>query len=165
MKAGVVSEQQVKAAFLFNFIRFVDWPGGTFHDKGAPIVVGVSGNDPLSKEVEECLRDKSVNGRKLSFKPINWPDEISGVHILMVCASEAKSVSAVLAKVKGAPVLTVGETERFAEQGGVINFYISENKVRFEINIDAAQRARLKISSQLLTLAKIVKEDARAERM
>jgi len=99
------------------------------------------------------------------LRQIEWPGEIKGVHILLLCASEAKFTPAVLASLKGSPVLTVGETDRFGMLGGIINFYIEENRVRFEINIEAAEKARLKIGSQLLSLAKIIRPDSHVGRM
>jgi len=159
------SEEQVKAAFLFNFIRFVDWPDGAFAEKTAPIVIGILGEDALGREIERFLRGKSVQGRKLLLRKLEWPGEIKGCHILMVPASGAKAAPEILASVKENPVLTVGETDRFSQQGGIINFYLEGNKVRFAINIEAAERAKLKISSQLLGLAKIIRDDPRAGRM
>jgi|WetSurSiteA1Bulk_404760.scaffolds.fasta_scaffold09845_2 hypothetical protein len=160
-----LSEQQVKAAFLYYFIKFIDWPQEAFPDKNSPILVGVIGDDSLGRELEQSLRNKTINGRELVLRQIGWPGDLKGYHILLLCASEAKSTPAVLASVKGSPVLTVGEIDRFGEQGGIINFYIEEKKVRFEINIDAAKNSRLKISSQLLSLAKIIRDDPRAGRM
>jgi hypothetical protein len=164
-KPGTLSEQQVKAAFLFNFIKFVDWPQGAFLQKSSPILIGVIGDDPLARELEQSLRNKSINGRELVLRQIGWPSDVKGYHILLLCASEAKATPAVLASVKESPTLTIGEIDRFGEQGGIINFYIEEKKVRFEINLDAAEKARLKISSQLLSLARIIKDDPRAGRM
>jgi hypothetical protein len=160
-----LSEQQVKAAFLYYFIKFIDWPQEVFPEKNSPILVGVIGDDSLGRELDQSLRKKTINGRELVLRQIGWPGEVKGYHILLLCASEAKVIPAVLASVKGSPVLTVGEIDRFGEQGGIINFYIEDKKVRFEINIDAAEKARLKISSQLLSLAKIVRDDPRAGRM
>ena len=164
-KPNSLSEQQVKAAFLFNFIKFIEWPAGAFPDKNSPIVIGIIGDDPVGRGLEQYLQNKSIGGRELVMRQIEWPGEIRGVHILLLCASEAKAASAILACLKGTSVLTVGETDRFGKQGGIINFYIEENKVRFEINIDAAGQARLKISSQLLSLAKIIHEDPHTGRM
>ncbi len=164
-KPSTLSEQQVKAAFLFNFIKFVEWPASAFADRNSPLVIGIIGDDPVGRELAQSFQNKSINGRDLVLRQLAWPGEIRGVHILLLCASEAKSASAVLAGIKGIPVLTIGETDRFGRQGGIINFYIEENKVRFEINIDAAEKARLKISSQLLSLAKIIREDSHAGRM
>ena len=160
-----LSEQQVKAAFLYYFIKFIDWPQEAFPDKNAPILVGVIGDDSLGRELEQSLRNKTINGRELMLRQIGWPGEVRGYHILLLCASEAKVIPAVLASVKGSPVLTVGDIDRFGEQGGIINFYIEDKKVRFEINIDAAEKAQLKIGSQLLSLAKIVRDDRRTGRM
>jgi hypothetical protein len=159
------SEQQVKAAFLFNFIKFINWPQGAFPDKNSPIQVGIIGDDALGRELEQSLHGKSINGREIKLRQTGWPADTTGYHILLLCTSEAQSIPSILASVKGSPVLTVGDMERFGEKGGIINFYIEEKKVRFEINIDAAEKARLKISSQLLSLARIIRDDPRAGRM
>jgi hypothetical protein len=161
----IPSEERVKTAFLFNFVKFVDWPSGVFADNNSPVLIGIIGDDPLSGELEASLRGKNINGRKLIMRRIAWPGEIKGMHILMVCASESRAAQEILASVKGKPVLTIGEMDRFGQQGGIINFFIEEKKVRFEINIDAADKARLKISSQLLALARIIRDNPRAERM
>jgi len=160
-KAKISSEEQVKAAFLFSFVKFIDWPSGVFAAKNSPILIGTIGDDPLGGELRESLHGKNVNGRELVVQKIDWPGETEGLHILLICASEAKSTPEVLASVKGNPVLTIGEMEQFGQQGGIINFYIQEKKVRFEINIDAANKARLKISSQLLSLARIIRDNPR----
>jgi hypothetical protein len=159
------SEEQVKAAFLFNFIKFVDWPNGVFAGKNSPFVIGVIGDGPFGKEIRESLQGKTISGRELQIRKITRPGEIRGMHALLVCASEVGIMPEVLASVKGTPVLTIGEMDQFGQQGGIINFYLQDNKVRFEINLDAADKARLKISSQLLSLARIIKDNAPAGRM
>jgi hypothetical protein len=164
-KPSSLSEPKVKAAFLFNFIQFIEWPAGAFPDKYSPIVVGIIGDDSTGRALEQSLQNRSISGRDLVLRQIEWPGEIKGVHILLLCASEAKDTASILASLKGNPILTVGETDRFGKLGGIINFYIEENKVRFEINIDAAEKARLKISSQLLSLAKIIRADSHTGRM
>jgi hypothetical protein len=163
--SSISSEERIKTAFLFNFMKFVDWPSGAFADNHAPMLIGVIGDDPLGGELEASLRGKNINGRELIIRRIAWPGDIRGMHILLVCASEARVAQDILASVKGNPVLTVGEMDRFGQQGGIINFFIEEKKVRFEINIDEADKARLKISSQLLTLARIIRNNPRVGRM
>jgi hypothetical protein len=161
----ISSEERVKAAFVFNFMKFVDWPGGVFADNNSPMLIGIIGDNPLGVELEASLRGKNINGRKLAIRRISWPGEIRGIHILLICGSEARAAQDILASVKGNPVLTIGEMDRFGQQGGIINFFIEEKKVRFEINIDAADKSRLKISSQLLTLARIISDNPRPGRM
>jgi hypothetical protein len=164
-KPRISSEEQIKAAFIFNLMKFVDWPSSVFADKNSPMLIGIIGDNPLGGELESSLIGKNINGRKLLLRRIAWPGDLRGIHIILVSASEARAAQEILASVKGNPVLTIGEMDRFGRQGGIINFFLEEKKVRFEINIDAADKARLKISSQLLTLSRIIRDDPRAGRM
>jgi hypothetical protein len=127
----MLSEQQVKAAFLYYSIKFIDWPQEVFPDKNAPILVGVIGDDPLARELEQSLRNKSINGKNLVLRQFGWPSDVKGYHILLLCASEAKAMPAVLASVTGSPVLTVGEIDRFGEQGGNHQFLYRRQESAF----------------------------------
>ncbi len=153
------SEYQVKAAFLYNFARFVEWPTDAFLDAHAPILLGIVGEDPFGDALEQALKGKSVNGRELVLKRLTRQQDLKGFHMLFVSSSEARHLSQIMESLKGKCVLTVGETEGFAQTGGVINFTLEENKVHFEINVDTAERAHLKISSKLLALAKVLKDE------
>ncbi|HEX2711650.1 MAG TPA: YfiR family protein [Candidatus Acidoferrales bacterium] len=149
-------EYQIKAAFLYNFAKFVEWPADAFADPHAPLVLGIVGEDPFGSVLDKLVLDKTVNGRGLLIKRLKHGPDLRNCHILFVSSSERKRVAQILESLQGASVLTVGETQRFAQSGGVIDFILEENKVRFEINSDAAARARLNISSKLLALARIV---------
>ena len=153
------SEYQVKAAFLYNFARFVEWPSNAFPDAQAPILLGVVGEDPFGGALEQVIKGKTVNGRELVLKRLTRQQDLKGFHMLFVSSSEARHLSQILESLKGKCVLTIGETEGFAQTGGVINFTLEENKVHFEINVDTAERAHLKISSKLLALAKVLKDE------
>ena len=153
------SEYQVKAAFLYNFARFVEWPKDAFPDNQAPILLGVVGEDPFGGALEQVIKGKTVNGRELVLKRLTRQQDLKGFHMLFVSSSEARHLSQIMESLRGKCVLTVGETEGFAQTGGVINFTLEENKVHFEINVDTAERAHLKISSKLLALAKVLKEE------
>lgn len=150
------TEYQIKAAFLYNFAKFVEWPADTFADPHAPLVLGIVGEDPFGSALDKLAVDKTVNGRGLVIKRLKQGPDLRNCHILFVSSSERKRIPQILGSLQGASVLTVGETERFAQSGGVIDFILEENKVRFEINSDAAARARLNISSKLLALARMV---------
>jgi len=156
-----VTEYQVKAAFLYNFARFVEWPPDTFSAAQSPIVLGILGDDPFGLVLDEMVYGKAVNGRGFVVKRVVEGAELRSCHILFIGSSEKKHLARILQGVKGAGVLTVGDMGRFAESGGVIHFFLAENKVRFAINLDAAARARLKISSKLLVLARIVGDEQR----
>jgi len=152
----VAREYQVKAIFLFNFVQFVTWPAAAFPDRRTPIIIGILGDDPFGPFLEDAVRGEVIDGRPLTIKRFQGVEEVIDSHILFISKSETGRLSQILAAVRGHNILTVGETEAFAHQGGVINFITVGNKVRYEINVEAAERAHLDISSKLLRLAKIV---------
>jgi hypothetical protein len=155
--AEPVSAAKVKAAFLYNFLKFVDWPDSAFTNSQSPYVVGILGRDPFGKVLEETFEDKPLNGRKVTIRRID-EDEASQCHLVFISPSEQRHLPQIFEALKAKPVLTVGDSEGFATSGGIINFIEEEKKIRFEINIDAAKRANLKLHSTMLNLAKIVRD-------
>jgi hypothetical protein len=155
-------EYLIKAAFLFNFAKFVEWPADSFKDDLSPINLYILGTDPFGPALD-IIKDKTVKGRPLKIKRANKVDDIEACHILFISASEKENLKQILYALRNSSTLTVSETEGFAQMGGIINFVIINKKVHFEINLDAAQRSRLKMSSQLLKLAKIVIPDSKKE--
>ena len=152
------AEYPLKLAFLFNFIHFVEWPTDSFRDPGAPLVICIVGRDPFSHDLEAELRTRKVGDHPVEVKIQTPNDKLSVCHIVFVPATERNQSEKILRGLEGTRTLTVGETEGFAVQGGIINFTVEDNKVHFEINRLAADRAGLKIGSRLLSIAKIVKE-------
>lgn len=152
----VPREYQLKAVFLFNFAQFVEWPPTAFPEAGAPIYIGVLGDDPFGPILEQVVRGETIHHRRLVIKRSRQLEDLKACHLLFISRSEEGQLAQILAGVAGASILTVGETEQFAHRGGVINFTLQENKIRFEINLHAAERAGLKISSKLLQLATVV---------
>lgn len=150
------SEYEVKAAFLFNFAKFVEWPEDSFADSYSPIVIGILGQDPFSGALDHTIGGKTVNGRALMVKRLAQGQDARACHILFVCSSERKRLSQILASLGGTSVLTVSDMDDFAYAGGIINFVLENSKVKFQVNATAAARARLRISSKLLTLARKV---------
>jgi hypothetical protein len=150
-------EYAVKAAFLYNFARFVEWPGQALGNGGSPLLVGVMGDDPFGNSIDQVVAGKNVNGHPIAVNRLRWGQDLRQCHILFISSSEARRLPQILASLRGASVLTVADMERFDQQGGVVRFFIEDGKVRFEINVDAADRAGLRISSKLLALAKIVR--------
>jgi hypothetical protein len=150
-------EYRLKLAYLYNFAQFVNWPLEAFRGPGAPLTMCVAGRDPFQGEIEQGLRGRSVGGHPIEIRKLKTNDDPRGCHIIFVPAGDKKLSARILAAVRGSSTLTVGETKDFAATGGVINLTLSENKLRFEINLDAATQTRLKISSKLLALATIVK--------
>ena len=149
-------EYQVKAVFLFNFAQFVEWPPTAFPEPGAPISIGVLGDDPFGTALEETVRGETVGNRKITVQRSHKVEDLKNCQLLFISKSEKGRTAEILSSLTPGPVLTVSEVESFAHQGGVINFYLEGNKVRFEINPAAARRQRLKLNSQLLSLGKIV---------
>jgi len=149
-------EYQVKAAFLYNFARFIEWPPDAFPSEKSPITFCVYGPDPFGNSLDDVIRGKSVNNREfLARRPRDYP-ELRTCQLVFVSEKEDKHLGEILSSVKGSSVLLVGESQDFAERGGTVQFFLENNKLRFAVNVDAAKRARLQISSKLLALAKIV---------
>jgi hypothetical protein len=151
--ATSAKEAQIKAAFLYNFTKFVEWPEASFATPTDVFVVGLFGDSALQYVLETTVRDRQVNGRRIIVKRVVTPIEAQAVHLLFVEASEQAGFSDVWQKIAGSTVLVVGESPEFLASGGCIRLILDEQRLRFEINATAAERARLKISSQLQKLA------------
>lgn len=149
-------EYEVKAAFIYNFAKFIDWPPETKNGEREPFIVGIYGNDPFDGTMDQMLQNKTIADRKIVIQRFNHVSEINFCHILFIGVSERSQLAQVIEKLKGKSILTIGDMESFARRGGMINFFMEGNKIRFEINKEAAERAGLRVSSQLLKLAKIV---------
>jgi len=158
LRAQSATEYQVKAVFLYNFAKFVEWPSDPGGSSG-PISICVLGDDPFDGILDQAIKGKTVNGRELVIKRFKQVGEAAACQIVFISSSNKKVLRPILESLIRAGALTVGETEGFAQLGGVINLTLEDNRVHFEINVDAAQRARLKISSKLLSLAKIVRDE------
>jgi len=154
-----VEEYEVKAAFLFNFAKFVEWPFEVFSDPNAPLVITVFGDDPFNGSLE-AVKNKLVNNRKLTIRRVKEIQDLGKSNVLFVSSSEKRELVRILEALQGQSVLTVGEDAAFTQCGGIINFVKEDNRIRFEVNVSAAERAGLKISSRLLALARIVKSSA-----
>ena len=157
-RAQMLDEYQVKAAFLYNFAKFVEWPPQAFQGTGEPIAICVVGQDRFEGALEETVKGKEAEGRPLVVRNVPAANGFAGCQILFVSASERKHFPAILSNAKKCGLLTVGEAEGFASAGGVINFKLEGGRVRFEINVEAAQQRELRISSKLLMLAETVKK-------
>jgi hypothetical protein len=153
--AQTTGEYQVKAAFLLNFAKFVQWPPQTFKSSGDSISICVLGPNPFGSSLDEAVDGKSIDGRKFAVRQVADVQQAGGCQILFIASSQKKHSTE--AAVATAGVLTVGESDGFAARGGVIGFKLEGGRVRIEINVDAADRRKLRISSKLLSLAHIVK--------
>jgi hypothetical protein len=150
------SEYQVKAAYLFNFLKFVEWPAETFADPLAPIVIGIVGDDPFGNALPQVVIGKTVQGRDLVIRKYRAGEDLRGSHILFISASEKKRLPQLLVSLHGSNALTVADVDGFLEEGGMIQLFSEDNRVRFAINVEATLRAKLKLSSKLLSLARVV---------
>jgi hypothetical protein len=151
-------EYRVKAVFLYNFAKFVEWPPETFRKSTDPITICTLGYDPYRRALEETVHEKTIRSRTFLVRQVSDVEQANTCQILFVSASERKRAAAILPGLKATGVLTVGETEGFAAEGGVINFKMEDGRVRLEVNVAAAERAKLRISSKLLSLVQIVKK-------
>jgi hypothetical protein len=173
-------EQQIKAAFLYNFIKFVDWPEEKMADSNEPIIIGIIGSEDFI-DAFEPVKHKKIKNRNISIKyfaglekldkskEVNeskWNQKIQKTlktcHVLFICTCDSvrtKNSTKIIKALKGLPVLIIGEMDDFLESGGIINFLMEDKKVRFEINNTAAKRAKLTISSKLLRLARRVVDE------
>jgi uncharacterized protein DUF4154 len=150
------NEYAVKAAFLFHFAQFVEWPEGAFREANSPLVYCTIGEDPFQGALEASFKGKVIGARSLEVRHLRGASEAHGCHVLFIGKATKQRLPDELASLKGNPVLTVGESEQFVKENGMIGFCVEENKIRFNINLEAAKKANLKISSRLLTLAKTV---------
>jgi hypothetical protein len=148
-------EYQIKAAFIYNFVQFVDWPSSAFESDTSVIAIGVLGANPFGDVLERTVAGKTVKGRSLVVHYFSRIDDVGQCQVLFVGSSDQGFLAALHDKLKDKSVLTIGEDEEFLWTGGVIRFFSDDNKIRFEINQKAAEQAQLKISSKLLRLAKI----------
>lgn len=149
-------EYQVKAAFLFNFTQFVKWPPQAFPSPDTPLTIGVLGSDPFGGALEAMVQGESINHHPLTVVHSQNPADLLGCQLIFVSRSEKDRIGEVLSAVGSRPVLTVSDVDDFARQGGDIDLYLSDGRVRFEINPGSIRRGGLEVSSQLLTLGRIV---------
>jgi hypothetical protein len=152
-------EYPVKLAFLYNFTKFVDWPSDSYRDPGAPFVFCIVGADPFGRDIEEELQTRRVGGHSIQLKTLRSNDTLNICHMIFIPVSEEGQAARIVKGLKGSSTLTVGETEGFAALGGIINLTVESSRLHFEVNLLGAERARLRISAKMLTLAKIVHDE------
>jgi hypothetical protein len=154
-RAQGVEEYAVKAAFLFNFVRFTEWPPAAFPNDRAPLVLCIVGTDPFGAALDS-LEKKPVKGRELHVDRKVTPGTLNKCHVAFISRSRSGNVREVLKTAEALTVLTVSDIDEFARKGGIIGLVTDGGKIRFQINVKAAERVGLKLSSQLLKLASIV---------
>jgi len=153
---AVASEYEVKAALLYKLTLFVEWPAGKLPKVREPFLIGVLGKDPFRSVLDETVAGKSVKGRPIRVKRSQKPEDLVDCHIVFISSSEKSRLTEILELFRESQVLSIGDMEGFAEHGGIINLRMRDNKIKFDINQEAATRARLDLSSKLLRLARIV---------
>jgi hypothetical protein len=158
-----LSEIEIKAGFLYNFTKFVEWPAEAFADARAPVVLGVAGVNPFGNLLTSAAAGKSVNGRPVVVKQFAEEENPGACQILFISSSEKKRTAQILEKLKGTSVLTVGEGEDFTRAGGMIAFVIENDKVRLVINLAPALASRIKISAKVIAVGRLVGRQTTAQ--
>ena len=149
------NEREVQAVFLFNFAQFVDWPAVAFSSSDAPLVIGVLGSDPFGPLLDQVVQGEVIRNRRLTVVRFRRVEDIKSCHVLFISASESERYEQIFEALRAKPTLTVGETANFSGRG-MVRFLTEQNRVRLEVNVDAAKAAGLTISSNLLRAARIV---------
>ena len=152
---AVSTEDKVKAAYLFNFAKFVEWPSESFKDSNGFFNICVIGEGPFGNALDS-LQNHELKGKSVKVYRISKAGDTEECHIAFISSSKKRRLGRVLADLNGSGVLSISDIENFAQKGGIINFVKIEKKIRFEINMKAAERAGLKISSKLLNLAETI---------
>jgi len=147
------TEYQIKAAFIYNFARFTDWPPAAFVASDSPMVIGVLGKNVFGDDLANTVNGKSIDGHPLQFKHFDSIADAAHCQVLFISASHKEDLPKILQQLQGNSTLTISETDGFIEAGGMIYLEIIDQKVRFEINNETAKKAGLNISSKLLSLA------------
>ena len=150
------TEYQVKAAYLFNFLKFVEWPDDPSSNLNGRWVIGIIGENPFGDDLAQAVSGKVVQGRLLQVRQFTTMEDLRACHILFISASEKKRLPAILSALGSSSVLTVADMENFNTAGGMIQFVMEDGSVRFAVNVTSTTRARLKVSSKLLSLARVV---------
>ena len=154
--AQVLSESQIKAGFLFNFTRFIEWPDHAFATPTSAFSVCIIGATPLVDLLTQAAMGKVVNGRSLTIRGVKSTDDLHTCQILFLSMTEERRAAHILESVKGMSVLTVSEIPGFAAAGGMIDFVVEENKVKLEMNVDATSHTGLKVSAKLIAVSHLV---------
>jgi hypothetical protein len=151
------SEYALKAVNIYKFLKFTDWPETAFASSNAPIRIGVLGDDAFGAMVEKVMANESIHDRPVVVRPAKKIEEMTDCHVIFVGKSEKPQTGHIVSVCENLPVLILGESDGFAEAGGIVNFYLQDKSVRFEVNLEAMRKHSLKIDSSLLDIGKIVK--------
>lgn len=149
-----VTEYEVKAAYIYYFAKFVDYPPTAFSAKSAPITIGIVGNDEFGALLANIVKDKTIQEHPIQVRLLKWPGDFRACHMVFIGASEQKWFRQIVESLQARPVLTITEVEDDSQAKGIMNLFVERGKVQFEVNIADAEKARLRISSKLLRLAR-----------
>jgi hypothetical protein len=150
-----IPQSAIKAAFLFNFTGFIEWPSIAFKDADQPLVIGILGDNPFGSYLSDIILNENKNGHPLKIKYFTKAEDVSNCHILFITKRKQEQLIKVLALLKDSSILTVGDDPDFIKYGGIVRFFTEGNKVKFQINADAAKEINLILSSKLLRLAQV----------
>jgi len=157
LAAQTAAISKVKAAFLYNFAKFAEWPADSL-PPGERLQLCVVGDDAVADALEETIKGRAIEGHELSVRVVGNDAMVRTCHLVYVDGRDSRRSSALIAALKGTPILSVGDGEKFAELGGVAQLVLEQDRMRFAVNVTAVERSRLRLSSKLLSLASIVKE-------
>ena len=149
------AEEQVKAVFIFNFTKFIDWPSDAFISTDSPFIIGVVGKQSISSYLQEAIAGEYAAGRTILIKHYSSPKDVRNCHILYIGSEDPDKVKAIIASTQNHSILTVGDSPNFLRWGGMVRFFTEKGKIRLEINSDAARSSGIRISSKLLSVASI----------
>ncbi len=161
--AQTASAPALKAVFLFNFAKFTEWPADVLKP-GAPLLLCVAGDPRVTKSLEEATGGRDIGGHPLTARNVDVEGSVESCHLLYVATLDARRTDELMQRVKGKPVLTVSESGTFAQRGGIANLFVEDGRMRFAVNVDSVERSKLRLSSRLLNLAKIVKDANASQR-
>lgn len=154
-RTGQTPEYQVKAAFLYNFTQFVDWPPEAFSSSSAPFVIGIIGPNPFGAYLEELVEGEMIGDRQIIVKNYKDIEELDECHLLYMNIPETEQTKQTLIALNNRSILTVGSSDSFVRSGGMIRLYRAENKIRLEINVKQIKFAQLNVSSKLLSVSRV----------
>jgi hypothetical protein len=152
-------EHKLKAAFVYNFAKLAEWPEEAFTSQKAPLTIGILGTDHLGRMLEELVKNRRIEGRKIQVMRYKRLEDVGLCQVLFISDSEAERVQNIVRVLADRPILTVSDLPGFARQGGIIGLYQENDEMRFEVNRSAAKRANVRLSSKLLSLAKLIDAD------
>lgn len=156
-------EMRLKAAILFNLAKYVEWPAAAFKGPTSALTFGILGDDPFGNEFDAVIAGRTIHGRPVAVKRSRSLGDLTDCHVIYLNVSEEDRLASILSALNGRPVLTVGESAGFLPQGGMIRLFVDESRVRFEVNLQASNRGGLKLSSQMLQLARSIRNGQEKE--